>query len=390
MSAARLKLLVINWQDRLNPQAGGAEVHLHEIFGRLVRRGHEVTLLCSGWPGAPRRENVDGFDVHRVGGRHTFTFLAQAYYRRCLLDGGFDLVVEDINKIPLYCPLWVRSPVVGLVPHLFGGTAFQEVSVPFAAAVWLTERPVPYFYESVPFQAISRSTADDLAERGIPRRLITVIHPGIDHSRFASFGREGRFAQPTFVYVGRLKRYKGLELVIDALARLAEEGVGARLIVAGKGDHGAELQRHAAARAPGVVDFRGYISEDEKVDLLRRAWAVVYPSPKEGWGITNIEAAACGTPAIASDSPGLRESVAHEKSGLLIPHGELEAWVDALRRVARDEALRRRLSGGAVEFASGFSWERTADQTEAHLREVHCGGSFVGPDNTKPSVSEAS
>ncbi len=389
MSASRLKLLVINWQDRLNPQAGGAEVHLHEIFGRLVGRGHEVTLLCSGWSGAPQRESIDGLDVHRVGGRHTFTFLAPLYYRRRLVDRGFDLVVEDINKIPLYCPLWVRLPLVGLVPHLFGGTAFQEVSAPFATAVWLAERPVPFFYESAPFQAISQSTADDLAERGLDRRRIQVIHPGIDHSRFTAAGFEGRFPKATFVYVGRLKRYKGLELVIDALARLDEEGIAPRLIVAGKGDHGAELQRYAAARAPGLVDFRGYISEDEKVDLLRRAWAVVYPSPKEGWGITNIEAAACGTPALASDSPGLRESVAHDRSGLLIRHGDYEAWVAALRRVARDEALRRRLSAGAVEFAGGFSWERTADQTEAHLRMVHHGGPFSGPDTTHPSVSEA-
>ncbi|MGD8700188.1 MAG: glycosyltransferase family 4 protein, partial [Gemmatimonadales bacterium] len=169
MTAGGLNLLVINWQDIKNPQAGGAEVHLHEIFGRLGRRGHRVTLLCSGWPGAAARETVDGMAIHRVGGRHSFALLAMPYYRRYLRSEDFDLGVEDINKIPLFSPLWLRMPVVALIPHLFGATAFSEASLPFASAVWVAERPVPFVYAGVPFQAISESTADDLEARGVPR-----------------------------------------------------------------------------------------------------------------------------------------------------------------------------------------------------------------------------
>ncbi len=370
MSAGPLRTLIVNWQDIRNPQAGGAEVHLHEIFGRLARRGHRITLLCSGWPGAPAREEVDGIEVNRVGGRHTFTLLAAPYYLRRLRGEAFDLVVEDINKIPLYTPLWARAPVVGLVPHLFGATAFAEVAWPVAAAVWLAERPLPFFYRDVPFQAISESTAEDLAERGLPRDSIRVIYPGIDASRFRPDPAVRPFPRPTFVYVGRLKRYKGLERVIEAVAALARDGLDVHLRVAGQGDHEPALRVYAAARAPGRVEFLGYITEEEKVDLLRRGWAAVYPSPKEGWGIANIEAAACGTPVVASDSPGLRESVAHGRSGLLVPHGDVAAWAAALGRIARDEAFRARLRAGALEFAARFSWDRAADETEAHLREA--------------------
>ncbi len=370
MSQRPLRLLVINWQDLSNPQAGGAEIHLHEIFGRLAQRGHDVTLLCSGWPGAPPRQEVDGIKIRRVGGRHSFTVLASLYYRRYLRGAAFDLVVEDINKIPLYTPLWVESPVVGLVPHLFGGTAFREASWPMATAVWVAERPIPYFYGDVAFQAISESTAEDLAERGLARSQIRVIRPGLDRAHFRPDAARSRFAEPTFVYVGRLKRYKGLETVVKALGRLAESGIEARLLVAGKGDHEAGLRRFAAERAPGRVEFLGYISEPDKLDLLRRAWATVYPSPKEGWGLTNVEAAACGTPALASDSPGLRESVADERSGLLVRHDDVEAWVRALRRIVHDAALRARLGSGALEFAGEFGWDRTAEETEAHFRDV--------------------
>jgi glycosyltransferase involved in cell wall biosynthesis len=389
MSAGRVRLLVINWQDIRNPQAGGAEVHLHEIFGRLAQRGHQVSLLCSGWPGASTRDVVDGINVHRVGGRHTFALRAAPYYRRNLLDREFDLVVEDINKIPLYTPLWVRPPVIALIPHLFGSTAFQEASPPLAAVVWLAERPLSHFYENAPFVAISESTAEDLVTRGLPRSNVRVIRPGIDHSRFRPDPTVSRFEIPTFVYLGRLKRYKGLEAVIDAVARLARDGLDARLVVAGKGDHESALREYATLRAPGRVEFLGFIPEHEKVSLLRRAWATVYPSPKEGWGITNVEAAACGTPALASDSPGLRESVAHGESGLLVRHDDVGGWALALRSIAEDDELRARLQAGAISFAGGFAWDHTADATETLLLEFLADGPLQGRVQLNKSAAEA-
>lgn len=368
---ASLRLLVINWQDRENPQAGGAEIHLHEIFGRLAARGHRITLLCSGWRGAEPHATLDGMEVHRVGGRTSFALRAPRGYRRVVAARGFDLVVEDINKIPLYTPLWVGSPVVALVPHLFGTIAFREASPPVAVAVWGSELLLPRVYRRVPIQAISESTADDLAARGFARRQIVVIHPGIDHRRFRPDAAAPKFQEPTFVYVGRLKRYKGIEWVLEAVAELARRARSVRFILAGKGDHERALRRHAERlRLEGVVEFRGFISEEEKVEILRRAWAAIYPSPKEGWGITNLEAAACGTPVIASDSPGLRDSVANGVSGLLVPHNDRWALVRAMDRLAGDRELRERLSRGAVEFARRFSWDRAADETEAHLLEV--------------------
>jgi glycosyltransferase involved in cell wall biosynthesis len=186
-----------------------------------------------------------------------------------------------------------------------------------------------------------------------------------------------------------LKRYKGLELVVDAVGQLAREGIGVRLIVAGKGDHAQALQRHAAYGAPGRVEFRGYVSEEQKIELLRKAWATVYPSPKEGWGITNVESAACGTSVVASDSPGLRESVADGVSGLLVEHGEVAAWAAALRRIAQDAPLRERLYAGALGFAARFSWDRTADETEAHLLEVAGGRPAGGRERVHEPLREA-
>jgi glycosyltransferase involved in cell wall biosynthesis len=363
-----VRLLLVNWQCRENPLAGGAEIHLHEIFGRLAERGHEITLLCSGCAGCAPVAQLDGIEVVRVGTRYTFPFLAARAYRDRLASRPFDLLVEDINKIPLGTTRWGGPPVVALVPHLFGGTAFQELAAPLAAAVWLAERPLGRVYRGAPFQAISASTADDLAGRGIPRDTVTVIYPGIDTVGYSPRA-EDRSVQPVFAYLGRLKRYKGVHHVVRAFAALAHPT--AVLEIAGAGDYRLMLERLAASLDLGQrVRFLGRISEAEKRDLLRRAWALVLASPKEGWGITNLEAAASGTPVIASNSPGIRESVRDGDTGYLVPHGDTGAMTDAMRRLAADRGLVERLGGQARRFAQTFTWERATDETERHLQGV--------------------
>lgn len=359
-----MRILLVNWQDRDNPQAGGAEIHLHEIFGRIAARGHDVTLLCGGWPGCPPRATLDGIAVHRVGTRHTFPFLARAYFDEHL-KACCDVVVEDINKVPLYTPSWGGRCTIALVPHLFGATAFQELPPPLAAAVWLAERPLGLAYRDVPFQAISESTRDDLVDRGIPREHVTVIYPGIDTVGFTPLAGT-RSPTPLFAYLGRLKRYKGVHLAIEAFARMQHPD--AVLEIAGAGDYRPALERLAASLdLHERVRFLGRISEEEKLALLRRAWGLVFASPKEGWGITNLEAAACGTPVVASNSPGIRESVRHGETGYLVRHGDVEGMAAAMGRLANDGALVERLGSQARVFAESFTWERAAEETERHL-----------------------
>lgn len=366
----RLNILVVNWQDLENPYAGGAEIHLHEIFGRLAGRGHRVTLLVSGWEGADAYTRADGMSIVRTGSRYTFPLHARRAFRE-IADGGFDVIVEDINKLPLFTPRWSDIPVVGLVPHLFGSTAFAQESFPVASMVWFAERLMPLVYDEIPFEVISESTAEDLVGRGFDRARITVSHPGIDHS-VCTPHPDGlsatRAAEPMIAYVGRLQRYKGVETVLRAVARLRGEGLTVRFVVAGKGDDRSRLEKVAAdLGVQAQVDFAGYISDHAKVGLLRSAWLNVYPSPKEGWGITNIEAAACGTPSLASDAPGLRESVVDGETGVLAPHGDVEAWAEAIRWLCDSRGRVDELGRAAVNYAARFTWEQTAGETEQLL-----------------------
>lgn len=366
-----MKILLVNWNDRQNPHAGGAEIHLHELFGRLAGWGHAVDLVASGWPDAPARAELDGIGVQRVGNRHTFALHARGAVGQALRERAYDIVVEDINKLPLFLPTVTRLPFVAIVPHLFGTTAFAEASIPIAAAVWAAEVPIPWVYKRAGFHAISESTRDDLVQRGVPGDRIVVIHPGVDATWYCPDPGTPRAEQPMFLYLGRLKRYKGVEVALRALARARQTRPALTLEIAGQGDDRERLEGVAQALGlGGVVKFLGYVSEEEKRRLLRRAWAVVFPSPKEGWGITNVEAAACGTPALASDSPGLRESVRHGETGYLVPHGEARALAERMLALAADPDLVARMGRAARSFAEGLSWEGAARATAAHLEQV--------------------
>jgi glycosyltransferase involved in cell wall biosynthesis len=369
-----VRILLVNWNDRQNPHAGGAEIHLHEIFGRLAHDGHHIDLITSGWPGAAPEVELDNMRVRRVGGRHSFALLARGAVRRALRrigGAGYDVVVEDINKLPLFLPNLTALPFCAVVPHLFGTTAFAEASWPMAAAVWTAERGIPRAYRRAAFHVISNSTRDDLVARGIPADRIEVIYPGIDATWYRPDPNVARAARPTFLYVGRLKRYKGVDIALRALALARARGLGAELAIAGLGDDRPRLE--ALTRRLGLepaVRFLGYVSEEEKRDLLRKAWAVVFPSPKEGWGISNVEAAACGTPALASDSPGLVETVRHGETGFLVPHGDAGALAERMVALAGDKDLVERLGAAARAFAVPLTWDRAAVATAAQLERL--------------------
>lgn len=369
-----MNLLVVNWQDLRNPQAGGAEIHLFELCRRLAARGHRIRLVCSGFAGGRAVETYDGIEVHRSGGRHSFTLTAPGAIRRAARAEPPDVVIDDVNKLPLYAPLHTSRPVYAIVPHLFGTTAFQEAPWPMAATVWFAERFIPSCYRRAWFHAISESTRDDLVKRGVPQDRIAVVHPGVDAVHYAPLPGGRRHEPPRLVYLGRLKRYKGVEFLLRAMALALVECPALTLDVAGTGDDRARLED--LARSLGIahaVRFLGFVDESAKLALLREAVANVFPSPKEGWGITVMEAAACGTPSIASDAPGLRDSVRDGLTGLLVPHGDPAALSHAILRVAREPALVERLGSAARQHALEHSWEVAADVVETHLRDLAAG-----------------
>ena len=380
-------VLVLNERDLDNPRAGGAEIHLFEIFGRLAAAGDRVTMLCAGFPGGAPEATIAGVRVRRLGGSRAgyYSQVVQAC-RAYIARERPDVLVEALNKMPFLSPLYTKIPLVAVVHHLFGTTAFQQVPAPVAAAVVGAEWLIPRLYRRATFVAISDSSRDDMVARGIDASSIRVVLCGVDHARYRP-DPSVRDPRPLLVFVGRLERYKRLDVLLDAVAEVRRGGLDAHAVIAGTGD--ALDAVRAQVRALGLeacVDVPGFVDEAEKVRLLQAAHVAVQPSEKEGWGLTVIEANACGTPCVATAVPGLRDSVRDGDTGLLVPVRDAKALAAALARVLRDDALRARLAAGALAWAARFRWEDAAADVGETL-DAACGRAQA--PRTAPAPGEA-
>ena len=365
------KILVINWRDIKNPNVGGAEVNFQEIFKRLVERGHEVTLLCSRHDRTfPEEERIDGIRVVRRGNRHTFNYTVPIAYSREFKSEAIDVVMDDLNKIPFYTPLYVRHPLFVMVHHIHGSSIYGDTFLPAGLYVHLTERMIPLFYRGVPFVAVSRSTKSELVRFGLRADDIEIVHNGVDHGDYSP-DESVRSPDPLIVCVTRLKKYKGVHLLLRAMVAVRKEIPNARLIVTGRGNY--EPKLHELAGRLGLedcVEFAGFVSREQKANLYRQAQIMVNPSAKEGWGLTVIEANACGTPVVAAEVQGLTDSVIHEETGLLYPHSDTDAMAGAIVRLFKDSELRNRLGEKILAWSKEFTWEKAADKVEALIERI--------------------
>ena len=315
-----VRILLVNWQDRENPQAGGAEIHLHEIFGRLAARGHEVTLLCGGWPGcAAARARSTASTSPRRHAPHLSIPRASLLRRSIWRGAGFDVLVEDINKVPLYTPRWGGPPVVALVPHLFGGDGVpgarraarrRGLARRAAARPRLSRRAVrgdqrEHGRRSRRARHSARARRGDLSRH----RHASATRPTRRAARADAGLRLPRPAQEVQGRAPRHPRVRG-----DAASRRRRSRSPARATT------GPTLEALAASLDLGErVRFLGRITEAEKLALLRRAWALVFASPKEGWGITNLEAAACAHARRRIELAGHSRVGARRRDGLSRP-----------------------------------------------------------------------
>ncbi len=360
-----MKILVINWQDIRNPFSGGAEVQLHEVFSRVAQAGHEVVLYCSSFPGAQHEEFLNGIRIIREGGRSLFNYRVPGAYLGRFRHEGFDVVVDDMNKIPFFTPLFVREPIQGIIHHLFAGSIFREVNPLVGAYVYVMERISLSMYrkKKTPFIVVSPSTYNDLLSRGFDPSVLVQIGLAVDHTLFRPTGVP-RSATPLIGYFGRLKKYKSVDQFLQAIPLVLPDVPALKVVIVGEGDDRPRLE--ALARELGihdVVTFTGFVSDQEKVKLLQQMWFKVATSSKEGWGLTVTEANACGTPAIASDVPGLRDAVQDGKTGLLYRYGDIQDLAGKIRSLLKDQELRARLSSGALAWAALFSWDEAARRT---------------------------
>lgn len=255
------------------------------------------------------------------------------------------------------------------VPHVFQKAIFEETNVAMASYVYLMERMIPLAYRKVPFWALSESTASDLASMGVSRENIRVISGGVNTAFFDVATCPS--VEPTVAYLGRIKKYKGLvQPLLESWKVVLAKIPQARLVIAGVGDYEGEVR--AAIARHGIeksVEMPGYLDHERKRELLKKSWMVAYPSAKEGWGLSVIEAGAMGIPTIASNSPGLREAVRDNETGILVPHGDVDALASGMIRLMEEQPLRQRLGLGAKGWSRQFDWDQMAEKILHYIQE---------------------
>lgn len=361
-SIRRIRMLA--WRDLDDPEAGGSELHCDRVAARWAEAGLDVEVRTSHVAGSSFETTRHGYRAVRRGGR--YEVFAQAVAEGMGRSAPRpDAVVDVWNGMPFLSPLWFHGPRLALLHHVHGEMWRMALSPSLAVVGDTLERRIaPLVYRTTPIATLSESSRDEIVERlHLPAAHVHVVEPGID-GRYAPGGE--RADGPLVVAVGRLVPVKRYDLLFEALAEARRAVPALRAVVVGEGYERPALERRRAELgAQDWIELPGRIDDDALLALYREAWLVCSASLREGWGMTLTEAAACGTPAVATDIAGHRDAVADGVSGLLV--GDVGLLGAAIARVLDDDGLRERLSKGAVARASRYRWPRTASRLFALL-----------------------
>jgi glycosyltransferase involved in cell wall biosynthesis len=347
----------VAWRDLDDPEAGGSELHAHKVASLWAAAGLDVTFRTSAVHGASETLTREGYRVVRKAGRYG-VFPGAAWGATRMGHRPGDALVEVWNGMPFLSPLWYAGPRIVFLHHVHA-EMWGMVLPPALARMGDTmeRRIAPRFYRRSRIVTLSESSRAEIVKMlHLRRERVTVAPPGVDE-RFSPGGR--RSDSPLVVAVGRLVPVKRFDALLRALAPLKARHPDLEAVIIGEGSERAALEaRRAELDATDWIHLPGRVSDDELVDWYRRAWVVASSSQREGWGMTLTEAAACGTPAVATNIAGHADALVDGESGLLVD--DVEDLTDPLGRVLGDDVLRSRLSKGALARARWFTWDATA------------------------------
>ncbi len=351
---------MLAWRDLDDDEAGGSEVHAHNIAAIWAQSGLQITMRTSAAVGLPSSDVRDGYTVSRKAGRYG-VFLRSPLSEIAGRLGPCDALVEIWNGMPFLSPLWWRGPRSIWLHHVHGPMWAMTLSKPLAAfGDTLESKIAPKIYRNQPIVTLSESSRTEIIEDlGMRAENVSIVMPGVD-PYFTPGGEKS--PTPLAVAVGRLVPVKDFHRLVSIVAKVHERVPDFELVIVGEGYERDSITSLIDELDAGeYITLAGRISDDELRELYRRAWIAVSASVREGWGMTLTEAAACGTPSVATDIAGHSDAVSANRSGIL--RSADPDLVDAMVAVATDPELRRTLNVGALERAAELTWEAAAVST---------------------------
>jgi glycosyltransferase involved in cell wall biosynthesis len=384
MSDRRVRsVLLLCWRDTGHPQGGGSETYLQRIGAQLAARGVDVTLRTARYPGAARREVLDGVQISRGGDRYTVYVLAAFAMLGARIGIGPlgrtrpDVVIDTQNGWPFLARLVFGRRSVVLVHHCHR-ELWPVAGRLLSRLGWFVESTVsPWLHRHNQYVTVSLPSARDLADLGVNPKHVAVVRNGLDQAP-ADTLTSPQSSTPRVAVLSRLVPHKQIEDALDAVARLAPRIPGLHLDVIGDGWWAKRLAGHAAGLGiSDAVTFHGHVDDHAKHELLQRSWVHLLPSRKEGWGLAVTEAGQHAVPTIGyRSSGGLTDSIVDGVTGLLVD--DQNELVDGLEQLLCDDVLREQLGVKARVRSGEFAWTQSADAMGSVLTSVLAGRMVSG------------
>ncbi|MFR8869027.1 MAG: glycosyltransferase family 4 protein [Paraclostridium sordellii] len=337
---------------------GGAREYIQEICKPWVKQGHKVNIVCGPEPkfNLYESENIDGINVIRVGKCKWAIIDIIKYYKKNL-EKNTDVLIENMVSFPMYISLLTRDKkFYTIVHHLTDMNYFKTHKLPIAILGYFMEKiTLRIFYRRKKFIAVSEYTKKNLELNGINGDDIDIINPGI-REEFFEPGDKSEI--PLLFYVGRysgLGGNKKVDHLIDAFRIVQKEFKNAELIIAGKGDNIHILEEKAKNLN---VKFIGMIDDEKKKRYMQKAWIFSSPSLAEGFGITWIEANACGTPVVGYKINGL--NTVTEETSIMVEKENINELSLAMKRILSNHKLRKCMGEKGVENSKKYGWKKSS------------------------------
>lgn len=367
-----MNIVILNWRDIKHPLAGGAEQSLAEHAKYWLSRGAYVTWISSSFSGASKKETIDGVQIIRMGSHYTVHIYAFFYFIR-FLQKQTNIVVDCFHFVPFFTPLYVnRSKILALVNEPSKNAWFKNIILPISIVGYFSERFFFLPYRSIQFITSAKSIARELNNYGILSKNITIIPHGFTVTNGKTYKKENI---PTILYLSQLAPDKGIEDAIRAFSLIKKSGTNAQFWIAGKEkslEYGKILREKAAQG--GILKntiFWGFVSEEEKWELLSKAWVLIHPSIREGWGLNIIEANAAATPAVGYNVTGLRDSINSMQTGIITENNTPSDLAKNIESLFKDKKLYQKFAKNAVVWSKKFSWEKAGAQSWEQIKMIY-------------------
>ncbi len=366
------RIVFVNWRDLSHPRAGGAELYCQSVAERFAAAGARVSLITAQPGGLAPLEWVRGVAVRRAGG--TFGVYAEALRWLWAHRRDVDAVIDCQNGIPFFSPLALNraTPIVQVLHHVHQRQFPLYFPGPAAKVGQVLEADGSrHVYGRRPVAVVSPSSRDEAREVLQLAGARYLVPNGVTPPERVG----AKASRPTIVCVGRLVPHKRLHLLLEAVAEIRAQVPDLVVNIVGDGPDRDRLLARAVELGlsgpdgngdrdggAGVVRWLGFVDSAERDQLLSRAWLTVNPSHGEGWGLSVVEAAAHGTPAVAFRVPGLRDAVRPGDTGWLVEDGApLGPTIGPALAELADPVRAARWRARTQAWAGSFSWDATAE-----------------------------